>query len=179
MREAEFNSPPRGSPSQCCPGTYRGVINSIRTFTHSERYGLVWVHGQAAVGKSVSLQTLAKELQGDLAATFFFPKLGMCESRRVLLTIAHQLAMHYPPYCSYLYECMQIDPAFLNKTSEMLFETLFTTPTLHNLFSIHPDRHYVIIIDGLDSQDEKEQPNLLDLVHRFFRDHPTSPFMWI
>ncbi|KAF9441883.1 hypothetical protein P691DRAFT_798988 [Macrolepiota fuliginosa MF-IS2] len=181
--EAEFDSPLRMSPPQCQPGSQRGTIDLIRTFIlhpSRQRSGLVWVHGRAGVGKSASLHTLAGELQGELAATFFFPKTGICESRRVFLTVAHQLAVRYPPYRSYLDDCMRMDPAFLDKTSETLIQTLFITPTFYNMFPIDPNHRHVIIIDGLDSQGSRQQQSkFLGLVCRYILDHPASPFVWI
>ncbi|KAF9445970.1 hypothetical protein P691DRAFT_734101 [Macrolepiota fuliginosa MF-IS2] len=123
---------------------------------------------------------LAGELRRELAATFFFPKTGICKSRRIFLTIAHQLAVRYPPYRSYLDDCMRMDPAFFDKTSETLIQTLFITPTFCNMFPINPDHRHVIIIDGLGSQgSEQEQSKFLGLVCQFVLDHPTSPFVWI
>ncbi|KAF9450036.1 hypothetical protein P691DRAFT_811279 [Macrolepiota fuliginosa MF-IS2] len=183
IRDAEFDSPPWESP-QCHPGTQRNVIDSIHSFIlcpSRQRAGLVWMYGRAAVGKSVSLQTLSAELRDDLAATFFFPRSGICRSsRQILLTVAHQLAIRYPLYHSYLDGCMRRVPEFLEKRSETLFETLFIIPTLNNLFCIQPDHHHVIVIDGLNFQDNpQEQPGFCKLVHHFVLNHPTGPFVWI
>ena len=119
---------------------------------------VLWLYGSAGAGKSAIAQTIAEmcaEL-GLLVTSFFFSRTSQLRNneRRLIPSIAYQLALSIPGTRSYIESAVQIDPSIFDRSLETQIETLIIRPLKNAYAVVNPAEAKqwpkLIIIDGLD-----------------------------
>ena len=119
---------------------------------------ILWLYGSAGAGKSAIAQTIAEmcaEL-GLLVASFFFSRSSQLRNneRRLIPSIAYQLALSIPATRSYIESAVQIDPSIFDRSLDTQIETLIIRPLNNAYAGVNPAETKqwpkLIVIDGLD-----------------------------
>ncbi|KAG8726846.1 hypothetical protein FRC12_023040 [Ceratobasidium sp. 428] len=156
---------------QCIAGTRLGVIDELSTWAQksSADARLAWVHGPAGFGKSSIATSVCMRLDGDgtLGSSFFCKRDSpeLRDPRRVLTTIAYQLAIRWKPYRNAVIAAIKHDPELYLQHFQALYDKLLSKP----LQKLSEQDHgiLVIVVDALDEcGDEVSRKPLL----RCFRD---------
>ncbi|TFK31662.1 hypothetical protein BDQ12DRAFT_573531, partial [Crucibulum laeve] len=130
---ASHDSRERYPPPRCHPGTRTEVISHLMNHlgsTHSSANTL-WLHGAVGIGKSAISQTAAEicEEKCYSLATFFFSRTSPENNERKLVpTIAHQLAQSIPTLKHYLNRSLEGDPTILEKSPTVQIQKLLLDP---------------------------------------------------
>ena len=141
------------------------------------------LHGPAGTGKSAISQTIAELCQelSLLAATFFFSRDSReCNTgKRLVATLAYQLAMHIPALKDRIEEVIESDPGVVTKSMGVQLQKLILQPLAHIGFTPESASQCVIIIDGLDEcSPEKQQLDILQFIF-LAQQQPCFPFCFI
>ncbi|KAG8791593.1 hypothetical protein FRC12_008706 [Ceratobasidium sp. 428] len=159
----------------CIPGTRSEVLRSILEWSKqvpapdspTETGNLLWVHGQAGLGKSAIATSICEELNAiNWLAASFFCKRDDPDRRspaRVLSTIIFGLAVHHPGYAEALRDALEEDPTIPGSPMRNQFDKLVRSPLGSPKLATSPTRH-VVVIDALDECDEKDRGTLLGLL---------------
>lgn len=142
----------------------------------------LWLHGPAGVGKSAIMQTFAESLasSGRLAATLFFSRANdRKDYRRVLATIAFQLAVRFPSYRAFAAEQFALDPNLLDKGMKEQFRIFINEPFGRRKIGKDEETR-AILLDGLDEcEGEDQQCNIIRLISAFVLEFPRVPLVWV
>ncbi|KAJ3568938.1 hypothetical protein NP233_g5389 [Leucocoprinus birnbaumii] len=183
IRGAELDSSARDPPPRCHPGTRMSILQRVEHWLRNpcRAKRILWLVGPAGVGKSAIMQTVAENERKSsvLAALFFSGPSGRNDPRRVIPTLAYQLAARYPPYHDYIRTATMADPSILEKSIVGQFTELIVKPfvTLQLFKTTGP---VLIFIDGLDEcKGQQEQLLLLSLISYFTARFPDVPLLWI
>ncbi|KAG8780583.1 hypothetical protein FRC12_022796 [Ceratobasidium sp. 428] len=129
VSQARYNS-----EQQCIAGTRLGIINELSTWTQKPNADarLAWVHGPAGFGKSSIATSVCMRLDGDgtLGASFFCKRDSpeLRDPRRVLTTIAYQLAMRWELYRNAVTAAIREDPELHTHHFQALYDALLGRP---------------------------------------------------
>ncbi|PPQ70187.1 hypothetical protein CVT24_003903 [Panaeolus cyanescens] len=146
---------------KCHPGTRAALLKALGDWvsTHSQiSQSIIWLHGPAGAGKTAIARSLAEKCtsSSQLAATFFFWKTdsGRCDEKRLIPTLAYQLALSIPPLKPFIEEQIQQDPSTFDRSLAHQMMSLILQP-LSRMRKSHPNLEIstfprLIIIDGLD-----------------------------
>ncbi|KAF8187606.1 hypothetical protein K438DRAFT_1009789 [Mycena galopus ATCC 62051] len=133
---------------------------------------ILWLHGPAGAGKSAIAQSLCQKLEADgrLGASFFFkrghPSRG--HVKRLVATIAYQLALRLPDFNDHVSRNVENDPSLVDKSFSIQVEKLIVEPSRR---SQHPSPALVVVIDGLDECDRQTvQQEILHSIGRAVHD---------
>ncbi|KAJ3557691.1 hypothetical protein NP233_g11676 [Leucocoprinus birnbaumii] len=183
IRGAELDSSARDPPPRCHPGTRISILQRVEHWLRNpcRAKRILWLVGPAGVGKSAIMQTVAENERKSsvLAALFFSGPSGRNDPRRVITTLAYQLAARYQPYHDYIRTATMADPSILEKSIVGQFTELIVKPfvTLQLFKTTGP---VLIFIDGLDEcKGQQEQLLLLSLISYFTTRFPDVPLLWI
>ncbi|KAG8718488.1 hypothetical protein FRC09_012597 [Ceratobasidium sp. 395] len=149
VNQASYNPDQR-----CIAGTRLGIINELSTWTQKPNADarLAWVHGPAGFGKSSIATSVCMRLNGDgtLGASFFCKRDSpeLRDPRRVLTTIAYQLAMRWEPYRNAVTTAIREDPELHTHHFQALYDALLGRP-LRRL-SKQNRGILVLVVDALD-----------------------------
>ena len=119
---------------------------------------MMWLYGSAGVGKSAIAQTVAEMCydSGFLIASFFFSRNspGRSDAKRLIATIAYQLALSIPEARADIERAVENDPSLMSKSLDTQVHTLIATPLI-NIVHKSPSSSLkrLIILDGLDECD--------------------------
>ena len=160
---AFHDSGERFDPPKCHPKTRVAVLAEIMQWIQhiegSER--VLWLYGSAGAGKSAIAQSIAEMCAklNLLVASFFFSRSSQFRNneKRLIASLAYQLALSIPATRTYIDSAVQIDPAIFDRSLNTQIETLITRPlesacTVANL-AIVKEWPRLILIDGLDECD--------------------------
>ena len=119
---------------------------------------VLWLYGSAGAGKSAIGQTIAEMCakKSLLIASFFFSRAAQSRNngKRLLASIAYQLALSIPPTRSYIESAVQNDPAIFDRSFDTQIETLIIQPLEKGYAFVNPadakQWPRLVIIDGLD-----------------------------
>jgi hypothetical protein len=186
IRGAEFDSSDPNMPLRCHPGTRLKIIKRCQDFvlTCNGPKKLRWVVGAAGVGKSVIMQSVARDESRVLSniimgATIFFSVDGRKYGTKAIATIAYQLAVKLNPYRLFVQRELTRDPSLLRKSLSTQFNKFIVEPFVYHQL-LPPSSRLLIIIDGLDEcANPLTQRELLDLLSFFCITYPSSPIVWI
>ncbi|QRV96726.1 hypothetical protein RhiJN_24744 [Ceratobasidium sp. AG-Ba] len=145
----------------CLPGTRGGVIRDlvdwVRSFerpnTADQSKRLLWLYGQAGLGKSAVATSLCQTLDDQrlLSASFFCkrddPKRRSVQ--RALSSIIYGIASRHATYADSLRKVLQEDPVLPSSPLQMQFNKLILDLLGTSSSSIQ-DNHHVIVVDALD-----------------------------
>ncbi|KAF8815005.1 hypothetical protein BYT27DRAFT_7238561 [Phlegmacium glaucopus] len=157
---AFHDSGERFDAPKCHPNTRKAVLAEIMQWIQhiEESEDVLWLYGSAGAGKSAIVQTIADMCAklDLLVASFFFSRLSQSrnDEKRLIASIAYQLALSIPATRTYIETAVQRDPAVFDRSLDTQIETLIIRP-LENVCAIvdtavTKKRPRLIVIDGLD-----------------------------
>ncbi|KAG8792873.1 hypothetical protein FRC12_004601 [Ceratobasidium sp. 428] len=138
---------------QCTPNTRQSVLTELRDWINDpEGVRIYWMNGMAGTGKTTIAFTLCTELEKAhrLAASFFCTRESPdCRDvRRILPTIAYQLARFSPAFKSVLCQILGNNPDLGTRGVATQFQELISKPLLQVTDAIPAD--LVVVLDALD-----------------------------
>ncbi|CAE7229674.1 unnamed protein product [Rhizoctonia solani] len=117
---------------------------------------IYWMNGMAGTGKTTIATTLSTTLEGrkQLAASFFCTRTSPeCrEAKRIVPTIAYQLARRSTPFRSVLSKALKEDPDISTRNITSQFQLLLRRPLMKVKEKL-PD-NLVVVVDALDECDD-------------------------
>lgn len=148
---------------KCLPGTRTDIINQIKEWAsvESSPHGkcIFWSNGIAGTGKSTISRTMAEIFSQNrsLGASFFFGRGDgdRGNAKKLIPTIARQLAIRIPQMMPVLQDIARADPGIAAKAMREQFKTLLLQPLQkleRSVLSAQalPIQTMVIVIDALD-----------------------------
>ncbi|EKM74722.1 hypothetical protein AGABI1DRAFT_24135, partial [Agaricus bisporus var. burnettii JB137-S8] len=180
---ASYNSSARHPPPHCLPGTRLGILNLCLYFIAncSGQNQMRWVVGEAGVGKSAIMQSVAEspKLQVAYHASIFFSVQGRDDGTKAIATLCYQLAAKSVPYRQAVENEVSRDPSLFQSSMTVQFNKLIVKPFIHHP-SLKSAGRILIIIDGLDEcKNSRTQLELLRLISGFCIKYPSSPLVWL
>jgi hypothetical protein len=179
--DASHNSVERYPPPRCHPETRIGILDDLREWASSDdpQSRVLWLHGQAGASKSAVAQSFCQraETDGNLGGSFFFkrgnPSRG--NGNRLFPSLAYQLAVLVPDLRRAISQCVEKDPAIVDKCMSLQLQKLIIEPARE----LGSNRMLVIVIDGLDECDgQGAQREILRLIDVTVRQH-RIPFQFL
>ncbi|KAJ3513012.1 hypothetical protein NLJ89_g3193 [Agrocybe chaxingu] len=149
---------------KCSPETRLEVMEEIMSWINGGSWNpsMLWLHGGAGAGKTTLGYTIAERCHEEhrLIAAIFLSRTmaGRSDGRKLIPTIAYQLALAIPSKQSNLESILDQDPAMLDRDMQRQMEGLLLGPlnTLYQVVTTHLWRFVgrswpcLILIDGLD-----------------------------
>ncbi|QRW11251.1 hypothetical protein RhiLY_10250 [Ceratobasidium sp. AG-Ba] len=140
---------------QCLPGTRTHIIDRLEAWAHSEdQPSLAWMYGMAGLGKSSIAASISKRLDDKrmLAASFFCKRDSpdLRDPRKLLATIACELAQKWPAYAQVAVEIVRNDINLSSKHIQPLYDTLLAVPLRDLAVKERPPVALIIVVDALD-----------------------------
>ncbi|KAB5591944.1 Vegetative incompatibility protein HET-E-1 [Ceratobasidium theobromae] len=165
VKEAAFNSL---SSRTCTKHTRETILSDLNAWSDDpDAEQIFWLDGAAGTGKTTVAYTLSQALEsrGQLAASFFCSRTspGCRDPKRIVPTIAYQLARHSTPFCSSLGRALDRNPGAASLEVPLQFEKLFKDPLLQVKDKL--PNNMVVVIDGLD-ECQGDTASLLDMMTR-------------
>ncbi|CAE6415824.1 unnamed protein product [Rhizoctonia solani] len=142
----------------CQEGTRECIISSVMKWSKqsTKDEGMLWVSGQAGIGKSSIASSVCKLLAGDkvLVSSFFCKRdvPSLRDPLRLINSIAHELAAHCPAYNKALTLAIKDDSGLCSSHMQERYEELIKKP-LQGLkgANVEPTGSpLIVLIDGLD-----------------------------
>lgn len=190
MKGSEIDSAIRQPLPRCHRGTrklFRGRVWAWLGDMNCEE-PILYVTGPAGAGKTTIAQNIAEYCQntGRLgAAIFLSPAVdGSGDTRRLVPTLAYQLAVQYPSYKALVNMTLMDDPCVLEKDVRSQFTDFITKPleVLQKEQKFYsPQNPLVIVLDGLDQYGSRSaQVEFIKLIAEFIQRSSASPgLLWI
>ncbi|KAJ7194573.1 hypothetical protein GGX14DRAFT_527473 [Mycena pura] len=143
---------------RCHPETRKKILENVWSWStqNDPTTSILWLRGPAGAGKSAIAQTFCQRLsdEGRLGASFFFkrghPSRG--NARKLIATIAYQLAMLFPDFKDLVSQIIFKDPSILDRSLATQLQALIFGPCL---VKTNKAELAVVVIDGLDECDGK------------------------
>ncbi|KAH9479241.1 hypothetical protein JR316_0007829 [Psilocybe cubensis] len=173
---------------KCDPSTRIGIIKKLTNWVESESQSLpsslLWLHGPAGVGKSALMQQLGLIMQekGNHAASYFFSRtaVGRSDGNSLIVTLAYQLAMNFPPIRAHIASNLNKNPGIFSLSNKVKMQLLVVDPIDKLCATSFWKRFFrerflrlrstmqiprLVIVDGLDECDNQDiQSDILLLV---------------
>lgn len=150
----------------CLPETRTELRHQIAEWGSSSNGKCIfWLNGKAGTGKSTISRTVAHSFseKGLLGANFFF-KRGEGDrgnARRLISTIARQLAASTPQLLPGILKAIQGDPDISSKSLQTQFNQLLLQPLLNLGQTGQHASMRVMVIDALDECDHEDNIRLI------------------
>ncbi|KAF8798981.1 hypothetical protein BYT27DRAFT_7062105, partial [Phlegmacium glaucopus] len=177
------NSGRRFDSPRCHPNTRLKVLKRIGDWidrTDDNNSSIMWVNGDAGIGKSAIAQTLADRLaeEGRLLASYFFSRADPSRNNtsHLIASIAYQTALHIPQIKKHVVQAVDRNPLIFELSLGDQFSALVMKPISDlaqtGFFaSALPPR--LIILDGLDEcEDPRSQVLVLNVIATALRRGP-------
>ncbi|KAG9087139.1 hypothetical protein FS749_003139 [Ceratobasidium sp. UAMH 11750] len=152
---------------RCLPGTRTKIVGEITAWALTQELGprLAWVRGLAGLGKSSIATSVCEGLDGQtaLACSVFCKRDNpdLRDLRRVLMTIAYDLASQWEPYGAAVATVLREDPKLDSKYPTQLYDALFDKP-LQSLGEVmRPKDTLTVVVDALDEFGDTTSRNQL------------------
>ena len=163
LPEAMYNSQHSRRHKQCLSDTRVDILGEVSDWTSNPTDRCIfWLKGMAGTGKSTIALTVANRLQAEarVVISFFFQRGGgdLARSRKLVTTIARQLAISVPAIRSYISQAIEAEPdlgnsvAMLEQLHRLIFQPLAKIEHMDR-----PSKPIVVIIDALDECDDAEE----------------------
>ncbi|KAF8600462.1 hypothetical protein BDV93DRAFT_476370, partial [Ceratobasidium sp. AG-I] len=141
----------------CLEGTRQQILNDIRAWSGNQASSnnLLWVFGQAGLGKSSIAATLCKRYdEAGTLGSYFFCKRDDPELRspeHILNTIVHRLATRFKPYGKAVAHAIENNSQLPELPFEQRYTCLVEQP-IHDLESnnCRPSSMLFLVVDALD-----------------------------
>ncbi|KEP46872.1 putative vegetative incompatibility protein HET-E-1, partial [Rhizoctonia solani 123E] len=155
----------------CMDGTREAILTRIVTWTQSREsaQGLMWISGQAGMGKTSIATSLCQRLDGirALAGSFFCRRedLDASDPLRLINNLVHELAMWCPAYAQEVAYAIRANRRLCNSHLDLRYDGLIKKP-LERLQSLSIRVNLVVVIDALDEcGDYESRKQILDHLH--------------
>jgi hypothetical protein len=132
---------------------------------------IMWVNGDAGIGKSAIAQTLAEHLaeEGRLLASYFFSRADPSRNNasRLVASIAYHTTLHIPQIKEHIIRAVDRNPLIFDLSPAAQFSPLVKEPIcdLVRSGSFLPASPRVIILDGVDQCDDpKSQVPIMNII---------------
>lgn len=164
MAGAEVDSDARQYVPRCHPETRRTLLSHIINWLegeHDRLWRMLWIMGPAGVGKSAEAQTIAEKLnaEGRLGAALFFSRPnGRDDPKKIITTLAYQLAVRSGQYKRIINQQLAADPTLLEKRLRDQFKLLIISP-FRSIMDKDPStarNPLLVVVDGLDECKSEE-----------------------
>ncbi|KAF8683284.1 ribosomal large subunit assembly [Rhizoctonia solani] len=161
---AESDDIKRGS---CTPGTRKPQIDLLLEWAHTPDAGKTcWMNGMAGTGKTTIAYSVCSGLEkaSQLGASFFCSRvIPECRQvRRIIPSIAYQLARFSLPFRCALARALELDPDTHTRALRIQYQKLLIDPLTEVRGSLPMD--LIVVIDALDEcENEDSVGELLDL----------------
>ncbi|KAG8732253.1 hypothetical protein FRC11_014842, partial [Ceratobasidium sp. 423] len=156
------------------------LVDSMAWADNPDGAKIYWMNGMAGTGKTTIAYSLCERLEaaGQLAASFFCTRTSRecSEAKRIIPTVAYQLARRSAPFRDALCGVLDKDPDIgtLNTTSQ--FDSLLAKPLVESKELM--TRNQVVVIDALDECDNPHAVKIvLDILFRYAADLPVKFFV--
>lgn len=165
----------------CTESTRTEILSGLSTWSHDLFAAKVyWMNGMAGTGKTTIACSLSEALRKrkQLGASFFCTRtLPECRDiRRIVPTLAYQLARYARRFQSALCRVLENDPDVGTRQIPLQFERMLKDPLL-GVADAMPS-NVVVVIDALDECDDSEGVRtLLETLFRFAADLPLKFFV--
>jgi hypothetical protein len=175
---ASANYDSHTAPTGCLDGTRVKIRQKLFDWANDNASGLstVWLNGMAGTGKTAIATTFAKTMQeqGILGATFFIDRqrAERRDMRRIVQTLAYDLAKHNHEQLRALWTVLRDDPTFDRLSYQEQVRLLINNP----LNVGHPAT-LVVVIDGLDECGAADGASLLKTLITSLTHHPIKLFV--
>ncbi|KAJ3533247.1 hypothetical protein NMY22_g7419 [Coprinellus aureogranulatus] len=194
--DASFTRDRRVSPpdSHCLPGTRQALIKRIQSWVDSSTLlkpqHVMWIYGYVGCGKSSIAQAISEVYSRKnrlIASFFFFRGSGdRAKTQRFAATVAGQLAAAVPEIAAQLEKAIRAQAGLLTSCPlSTQFEYLIYRP-LKAFLKANPLKPsifrdpYLIVIDGLDEcEDREEIAAFIDHMLKFFDANPRIPLRFL
>lgn len=165
----------------CTANTRKVILSDVNHWSDDSCAEKVfWLDGMAGTGKTTIAYTLSEALQsrGQLAASFFCTRTSPeCrDAKRIVPTIAYQLARHSTPFRWALSQALEKNPDAGSLNILAQFDQLLKDP----LAEVHDKmaKNMVVVIDALDECDDNNIiVRVLDMLFRFAANLPVKFFV--
>ena len=175
LKPADMNAADR---STCLPGTRQDCLKEVIDWlmTPSDQ-NMLWLYGAAGLGKSTIATTIADYFGGlhRRGAFLFFDRNFPLESapKRVISTLAYQLAQQHRAICSAIFTAIDHRPQLVSDPLGTQIKSLLLEPLLKAAAQI--EGPIIIILDALDEcGDAASRRQLLDLLSQEFSGLPSQ-----
>ena len=139
----------------CLPGTRVDILQDLLAclINPTSSYKITWLRGPAGCGKSTILNTVAQYSSKlrRCSAFLFWDRNDVTNSdpRRVIRTLAYQLAQSNPAFAELLASRIKASPQILKSSLDEQFQGLVQEP-LATLAARHDSGPMIIVLDALD-----------------------------
>jgi hypothetical protein len=167
------------APTGCLDGTRVEIHKKLSDWANEDTSGLstMWLNGMAGTGKTAIASTFARimEDQRILGASFFIDRqqAERRDLRRIVQTLAYDLAKHKHEQLLALWTTLRDDPTFDRLSYQEQVRLLIKKP-------LDAGRHtetLVIVIDGLDECGASDGASLLTTLISSLAHHPIKLFV--
>lgn len=165
--DAAFDSYENQRHRQCLPDTRVHLLQEIVHWatSHSKQY-IFWLKGRAGTGKSTIALTIAHLLEERRMsmASFFFKRGGgdLARSRKVITTVAFQLAQQSPLLRDFICDALQGNADLGSSASlSRQYDKLLLGPLLRLQTSTTSTETFIIVLDALDECDDFDDVRLI------------------
>ncbi|KAJ7489213.1 hypothetical protein FB451DRAFT_1224054 [Mycena latifolia] len=162
--EAFHDAAERYPQSQCHPETRVEMLDDLWTWSSQSgvESNVLWLHGPAGSGKSAVAQSFCQDLEKDgrLGGSFFFKRghASRGNAKKLIPTIAYQLALLLPELKRSISERIEADPSIIDRGLSTQLQKLIVEPCQRVVLP----RPVVIVVDGLDEcEGDKIQQEIL------------------
>ena len=155
----------------CHQGTRKEHLEKLKAWADNAplETRVEWVHAIAGTGKTAMFRTFCIELEersGRPPISFF---VWRGDGRRNTLkffpaTIAAQLCRRFPALVPHIKKVINEDSFILQSAFKKQMEKLVIRPLLDCSQNIQDERHLIIVVDGLDELDAKDQGEFFDFI---------------
>ncbi|KAB5588007.1 Vegetative incompatibility protein HET-E-1 [Ceratobasidium theobromae] len=165
----------------CTAKTRENVLREVNTWADDpDAEKIYWLDGMAGTGKTTIAYTLSEALQlrGQLAASFFCTRTDPeCrDARRIVPTIAYQLAHVSTPFRLALGRALEKNPGVGSLNIAAQFEKILKDPLLEIKGKMSDNM--VVVIDALDECDDSNiAVRVLDVLFHFASNLPIKFFV--
>ncbi|KAF5360698.1 hypothetical protein D9756_004441 [Leucocoprinus leucothites] len=157
---------------------HSSILEDLSTWAQysSPPFSSLWI-----IGPESNLAHLCANKLGDyLAASFFFSReLGVDDPTQFFLTIAYQLALHFPAYEALIDAKIRQSPGLVSKSLKIQFRELIARPfqQLRSRGETIDGPRQIIIVNGLD--DCKGDQAKQELLRILTTETESLPFRWL
>lgn len=174
---------------KCYPGTRGAILQDLVQWVENvhRRRPIYYLYAPAGSGKTAIAKTLADYFSDPdcpskkyLLASVFFSRTAEIQNnaRRLISTIAFQVAVNIPLAAQYIADAITVDPLIFRKDFHGQVHSLILQPLRMALEgSLTPDQPRLLVIDGLDECQGQE--TLLKVISELalFRPFPLAIFL--
>jgi hypothetical protein len=175
---ASANYDSHTAPTGCLDGTRVEIRQKLFDWANDNASGLstVWLNGMAGTGKTAIATTFAKTMQEQeiLGATFFIDRqrAERRDMRRIVQTLAYDLAKHNHVQLRALWTVLRDDPTFDRLSYQEQVRLLINNP-----LNVGQPATLVVVIDGLDECGAADGASLLKTLITSLTHHPIKLFV--